>query len=52
MKIVEWNEEKNILLKNTRGVSFEEVEEKIILNDIIDIISNPSDKFQHQKFLY
>ena len=49
MKKIEWNENKNLLLKKTRGVSFEEVRELIIAQDILDITPHPSPKYQHQR---
>jgi len=50
MKYFDWNDEKNELLKKTRGVSFEEVELAIALGDLIDRVrhSNPA-KYPNQK---
>ena len=33
---IEWNQDKNNLLKETRGVSFEQVEEEIFMNSPLD----------------
>ena len=41
-----WNRDKNDLLKLTRNISFEEISEKIINEEYIDIIENPSRKGQ------
>jgi len=52
MKKVEWNEEKNEILKETRGVSFGDVE--TIINDgkILDVLPNPNnEKYPNQKLL-
>ncbi len=47
-----WNTEKNIFLKETRNVSFEEVVMHIEQGDLIDIIKHPnSEKYVHQKIL-
>jgi len=50
MKYFDWNDEKNELLKKTRGVSFEEVELAIALGDLIDRVrhSNPA-KYPNQR---
>ena len=40
MKII-WDEDKNDVLKQTRGVSFEEITGIIMENRYIDIIKNP-----------
>lgn len=37
-----WNTEKNILLQETRGISFEEALYKIEHGGLIDIIDNPN----------
>ena len=44
-----WNDEKNQLLKNSRGLSFEEVEKIIKDGGIIDIIDNLKDKYSNQR---
>ena len=33
---IDWNQDKNNLLKETRGVSFEQVEEEIFMNSPLD----------------
>jgi len=48
--IFDWNEEKNQLLKKTRGVSFEDVVEAILNDGIKDILpSNNPEKYPNQK---
>lgn len=42
MKTIQWNEEKNQLLKITRGVSFEDVLEKIKKKEILKIKKHPN----------
>jgi len=50
MKYYEWNDEKNEMLKKTRGVSFEEVTLAIALGDLIDRVKHPNpEKYPHQK---
>lgn len=39
---IEWNQDKNNLLKETRGVSFEQVEEEILKGDFIGPEKNPA----------
>ena len=47
-----WNKDKNILLKKTRGISFEQVVMHIENGDLIDIIKYPnSQKYSNQKIL-
>ncbi|NKB65017.1 MAG: toxin [Gammaproteobacteria bacterium] len=48
--IVEWSKEKNELLKETRGVCFEDVENCIINGEIIDLIPHYNlEKYPNQK---
>jgi hypothetical protein len=50
MKIIKWNEEKNLLLQNDRNISFEIVAEKLKNGDIIDDIINPNNqKYSNQR---
>ena len=52
MTTYKWNKEKNILLKQTRGLSFEQVVMHIEQGDLLDIIKHPnSEKYSHQKIL-
>jgi len=47
-----WNKEKNILLKKTRNVSFEQMVMHIKNGDLLDIIKHPnSEKYSNQKIL-
>lgn len=39
---IEWNQDKNNLLKETRGVSFEQVEEEILKGDFIGPENHPA----------
>lgn len=50
MKYFDWNDEKNELLKNERGVSFEQVELAIASGDLIDRVKHPNQaKYPNQK---
>ena len=50
MKYFDWDDEKNEMLKKTRGVSFEQVELAIALGDLIDRVKHPnSAKYPNQK---
>ena len=42
MSDFDWNDDKNELLKNTRGVSFEDVVFHIQNGDVLDIIKHPN----------
>jgi uncharacterized DUF497 family protein len=42
MKPISWNPEKNVLLKDERGVSFEEVVFHIMAGDILDTLDHPN----------
>jgi hypothetical protein len=47
-----WNKEKNILLKETRNVSFEQIIMHVKQGDLLDIIIHPnSDNYLNQKIL-
>ena len=47
-----WNKEKNLLLKETRGISFEQIVMHIEKGDLIDIIKHPNkQKYTNQKIL-
>ncbi|MBM2814689.1 MAG: hypothetical protein HW421_1451 [Ignavibacteria bacterium] len=49
-KQINWSEEKNLILKQERHISFELVAEKIKNGDIIDDIIHPnSEKYYNQK---
>ncbi len=48
--LIEWKEEKNTLLKKTRNVCFEDVENVIINDEILDILPHHnSEKYPNQK---
>jgi len=49
-KVFDWNDEKNLFLKKTRGVSFEQVELAIASGDLVDRLRHPNpDKYPHQR---
>jgi hypothetical protein len=49
MKSYVWNDEKNQLLQNERGISFEEIVDAISNGDLLDSINNPSsEKYSNQ----
>jgi len=50
--IIEWSNEKNDLLKKTRNLSFEDVEDAILNDEIIDIITHHNQKlYPNQEIL-
>lgn len=50
MKYFDWDDEKNEVLKKIRGVSFEQVELALALEDLIDRVKHPnSAKYPNQK---
>jgi len=50
--MIEWNAEKNLILKKERGLCFEDVEEAILNNDIIDIVPHHNQsKYPDQELL-
>lgn len=52
MIVYDWNKEKNIQLKEARGISFEQVVMHIESGDLIDIIKHPNaQKYSNQKIL-
>ncbi|NKQ41627.1 MAG: DUF4258 domain-containing protein [Sulfurovum sp.] len=53
MKIIRWNEEKNIILREHRGVSFEDIEEAILNDRLHRIELHPDqEKYPNQKKLF
>jgi hypothetical protein len=42
MKYFDWNDEKNEMLKKTRGISFEQIELAIAMGDLIDRVKHPN----------
>jgi len=49
MKYYIWNDEKNKLLQNERGVSFEDIVDAISNGELLDSIKNPSiEKYSNQ----
>ncbi len=50
MKILKWNEEKNMLLKAERDISFEEILIAINEEQLLDILEHSNkEKYPHQK---
>ena len=50
MKYFDWNDEKNMLLKKERGISFEQVELAIASGDLLDRVRHPNQsKYPNQK---
>ncbi|MEQ1639068.1 MAG: toxin, partial [Methylococcales bacterium] len=51
-KKIEWDREKNDILKNGRNVCFEDIENAINEGRILDITPHPNqEKYPHQKIL-
>ena len=49
---IDWSNEKNTILKQTRNVSFEDVENAIMNDKILDIIPHHNqEKFGHQELM-
>ena len=51
MKRNNWNSEKNELLKQKRGIGFEDIVVAILENRILDIVRHPHEKRSSQKYL-
>ena len=50
MKIINWNTDKNEILKKSRNISFEDVVIEIISDNIIDTVKHPNpEKYPNQK---
>jgi len=50
VKIINWNTEKNEILKNTRNISFEDIVLKLANGEIIDTVLHPNqEKYPKQK---
>ncbi len=49
---INWSDEKNSILKQTRNISFEDVENAIMNDKILDIIPHHNqEKFAHQELM-
>jgi len=49
---INWSDEKNSILKQTRNVSFEDVENAIMNDNILDIVLHHNqEKFSHQELM-
>jgi uncharacterized DUF497 family protein len=47
-----WDKEKSLLLKKSRGISFEQIVIHIEQGNLVDIIEHPNgEKYNHQKIL-
>jgi uncharacterized DUF497 family protein len=47
-----WDKEKSLLLKKTRGISFEQIVSYIEQGNLVDIIKHPNgERYNHQKIL-
>jgi hypothetical protein len=47
-----WDKEKSLLLKETRGIGFEQIVSYIEQGNLVDIIEHPNgEKYNHQKIL-
>ena len=46
-----WNAEKNQMLKEQRGLAFEDVAAAIAKGQLLDDVPHPSEKFPHQRML-
>ena len=52
MSIFNWNEEKNILLKGTRNISFERIVFAILQNKIVDVYNHPNNEKYPNQLIY
>jgi hypothetical protein len=49
---VEWNEEKDKWLQETRGISFRRIADLILQDDVLDVIDNPNqERYAGQRLL-
>ena len=52
MMEINWSDEKNTLLKQTRNVCFEDVENAILHDNVLDIVPHHNqEKFSHQELM-
>ena len=52
MMKINWSDEKNTILKQTRNVCFEDVENAILLDNVLDIVPHHNqEKFSHQELM-
>lgn len=49
MSITQFDEEKNIFLKQTRGIDFEDILKAIDNGKLLDDIEHPNKKYKHQR---
>jgi uncharacterized DUF497 family protein len=51
VEYIQWNDEKDKLLRRTRGVSFESIAARILQNDILDVYDHPNqERYPGQQF--
>ena len=52
MMEINWSDEKNIILRQTRNVCFEDVENAILHDNVLDIVPHHNqEKFSHQELM-
>lgn len=50
MKLLRWNHEKNLQLRQERNISFEEIELALTQDKLLDVIDHPNqDRYPNQK---
>lgn len=47
-----WNDEKNEILKKTRNISFEEIVEAILSNNLIEVKNHPNQDKYPDQYIY
>ena len=52
MNIFNWNDEKNEILKKTRNISFEEIVEAILSNNLIEVKNHPNQEKYPDQYIY
>lgn len=53
VKLIKWNEDKNQLLKDERGISFEDIELAVSESRVVKVdVHYNQDKYSNQKVLY
>jgi len=52
MFLYKWNEDKNSILKSTRGFSFNDVVEELALNGVLDNYKHPNTQKYPNQYIY
>lgn len=52
MKPFDWNEQKNALLKETRGIGFEDIQAALQDQKLLDVVEHPNQKRYPGQFIY